>query len=196
VAIPLIQAGPITDVNPFVQNRRETYTVDVVRGARPGQPFAVTNAATGSPEFDKPVDYIGQKTFSGAGGYQAYANRFIHNVAIPGCEAGRMFVGQRKDPFAIPLGRVFDLVNLNPVGAPDAYPDDLASKNVTSLVLEVPIACLVKGSDPVIGAWTTASMRQGRLLDGSPRRATTRRACRVARGRRCRGSACPWSTRW
>jgi hypothetical protein len=32
----------------------------------------------------------------------------------------------------------------------------------------VPIACLIKGAEPVIGAYTTASLRQGRLLDGSP----------------------------
>jgi hypothetical protein len=34
--------------------------------------------------------------------------------------------------------------------------------------MEVPIACLTAGTDPVIGAYTTASLRQGRLLDGSP----------------------------
>jgi hypothetical protein len=34
--------------------------------------------------------------------------------------------------------------------------------------MEVPIACLTAGTETVIGAHTTASMRQGRLLDGSP----------------------------
>ena len=34
--------------------------------------------------------------------------------------------------------------------------------------MEVPINCLTAGTDPVIGAFTTASLRQGRLLNGSP----------------------------
>ncbi|MFZ4759806.1 MAG: DUF4331 domain-containing protein, partial [Burkholderiaceae bacterium] len=168
VAIPLIQAGPITAPNGATQNRREVYSVDVIRGARRGERQPVKHAGTGATQFEKPLDNIGPKTFSGTDGYAGYAWQFAHPVAIPGCQPGRMFVGQRKDPFAIPLGRVFDLVNLNPLGAPDAYPDDLATKNVTALVLEVPIACLTQGTDPVIGGWTTASMRQGRLLDGTP----------------------------
>ena len=46
--------------------------------------------------------------------------------------------------------------------------DDLVGvSNVTSLALEVPIACLTDG-DPVIGAWTTASLPQGSLEDPSP----------------------------
>lgn len=169
VPIPLVQAGPITDVTPAVQNRLETYRVEVVRGdRRGGQAQPLTKAAGGARDFEKPLDNIGTKTFSGAGGYEAYARRFVHEVSIPGCQPGRLFVGQRKDPFAIPVGRIFDLINLNPVGPTTGGPDDLADKNVTALVLEVPIACLTKGNDPVIGVWTTASIRQGRLVDGSP----------------------------
>ena len=41
----------------------------------------------------------------------------------------------------------------------DGNENVLADKNVTSLAVEVPIACLTNGSDPVIGAWTTASER-------------------------------------
>jgi hypothetical protein len=168
VSIPLIQAGPIDAINPAVQNRRETYQVDVVRGDRRGQRQPVTHASTGAAEFDKPVDFIGTKTFTSASAYAGYANAFIHPVAIPGCSPGRMFVGQRKDPFAIAVGPIFDLVNLNPLGPTSGARDDLADKNVTSLVLEVPISCLTAGTDPVIGAWTTASLRQGRLLNGNP----------------------------
>ncbi|MGH8030061.1 MAG: DUF4331 domain-containing protein, partial [Arenimonas sp.] len=32
----------------------------------------------------------------------------------------------------------------------------LAGKNITTIALEVPIACLTNGTDPVIGAWTVA----------------------------------------
>jgi hypothetical protein len=169
VAIPLVQAGAIDAINPAVQNRRETFTIDVVRGDRRGTRQPLTNASTGSAEFDKPLDHIGTKTFSGQGGYGAYAAKFVHTVAIPGCQPGRVFVGQRKDPFAIAVGPIFDLINLNPLGATTGGRDDLADKNVTAIVLEVPIACLTRGADPVIGAWTTASVRQARLVDGTPR---------------------------
>src|SRR5262249_4564837 len=91
---------------------------------------------------------------------------FVYSITIPGCATpGRVFVGQRKDGFVVNLGEIFDLVNLNPAGPRDGAPNTIADKNVTSIALEVPIRCLVKGSDPVIGAWTAASERQGRVLD-------------------------------
>ncbi len=46
--------------------------------------------------------------------------------------------------------------------------DSLADKNITSLVLELPASCLTKGSDPVIGAWTTASVRQSKIYNPTP----------------------------
>lgn len=171
VPIPLIHKGPISAVNDANLNLRETYTLDVVRGDRRGGTRArVTNAAGGGQEFDKPVDYIGDKTFGSQAGYEAYANRHVYNINIPGCAtAARMFVGQRKDPFQISVGRIFDLINLNPVGPEvNGNPDDLARKMVSTLALEVPIACLTNGTEPVIGGYTTASVRQGRLMNGAP----------------------------
>ena len=68
---------------------------------------------------------------------------------LPGCSDGRLFVGQRKDPFVVNLGETFDLVNVtNPLGPVDAEADDLADKNVTSLVLELPIACVEGSAGP------------------------------------------------
>ena len=88
-------------------------------------------------------------------------------------EPGRVFVGQRKEPFAVNLGAIFDLVNAPPrsvidaTAAPaDAVPSTIDDKNVTSLVLELPIACLTAGrASDVIGGWTTASLRQARVLN-------------------------------
>ena len=171
VKIPLINSGVISGVNPATLNVRETFTIDVVRGARRGgTKGSVTNAAGGAAEFDKPVDNIGDKVFGGATGYATYANQHIYNVAIPGCTVpGRVFVGQRKEPFYIAVGKAFDLFNLNPLGPEvGGNNNDLEAKNVSTLAMEVPIACLTAGSETVIGAYTTASLRQGRLLDGSP----------------------------
>ena len=86
----------------------------------------------------------------------------MRTIDIPGCaQTGRVFVGQRKDGFAVNLGEIFDLVNIaNPIGARDAEPNLLEDKNVTTIALEVPTACLTKnGSRPTIGAWTTAALR-------------------------------------
>ena len=170
VAIPLIQAGTIAAGNDGALNVKQTYTIDVVRGdRRGGDRRHVTNAAGGGTEFTKPVDFIGTKTFGSIAGYEAYAAQYLYSINIPGCgAAGKVFVGQRKDPFVVNLGRTFDLINLNPLAASGGT-DDLADKNVTSIALEVPIACLAKSGEPVIGGWTTASLRQVRLIDGAPK---------------------------
>ena len=171
VKIPLINSGTIAGVNPASLNVRETFTVDVVRGTRRGgSRSSITNAAGGGAVFDKPVDNIGDKVFGGATGYATYANQHIYNVTIPGCSApGKVFVGQRKEPFYIAVGKAFDLFNLNPLGAEvGGNNNDLEAKNVSTLAMEVPINCLTTGTEPVIGAFTTASLRQGGLLNGSP----------------------------
>ena len=170
VAIPLSQAGVVSGNNSPNLNVVENYTLTVVRGdRRTGTRSVVTNAADGNTAFEKPADNIGDKTFGGATGYATYANAHIYSINIPGCTAGpgRVFVGQRKDPFALALGQIFDLINLNPLGPTTGNVDNLATKNVTALELEVPTSCIV-GTDPIVGGWTTASMRQGRLLAASP----------------------------
>ena len=173
VKIPLINSDTIAGVNPASLNVRETFTVDLVRGGkRTGSRsnISITNSAGGGATFDKPVDNIGDKTFASTSGYATYAGQHIYNVAIPGCAVpGRVFVGQRKEPFFIAVGKAFDLFNLNPLGAESGgNNNDLEAKNVSTLAMELPISCLTNGTEPVIGAYTTASLRQGRLLDGSP----------------------------
>ena len=179
VAIPLIQAGAVANLNDANLNVNESFEVKVVRGERRkslGQ--AITKTAGGSPTFEKPVDNIGTKTIAD---YPAYAAKHIHNVTIPGSPAGKdqgkVFVGQRQEGFAVNLGPVFDLVN-----APAAFLLDPANKdaagnggkhviqrsNITTLAIEVHKDCLSAGAETVIGGWTTASVRQGRLINGNP----------------------------
>jgi hypothetical protein len=115
------------------------------------------------------VDNIGDKSFGGTSGYETYANQHVYDVVIPGCSNGRVFVGQRKEPSYIAVGKIFDLINLNPLGAEvNGNANNLEAKNVSSIAMELPISCLVPGSDPVIGAYTTASVRQARLLNPAP----------------------------
>ncbi len=173
VAIPLVQFGTgVSNLKDARLNLAETYTMTVVRGdRRTGTATLATNAVGGSSIFDKPVDNIGVKTIPD---YTAYAAKHIHSVNLPGCAfPAKMFVGQRKDPFAVNLGVIFDLVNA-PVAVItnsaliNAAPNIIDDANVTTLALEVHKSCLTAGSETVVGGWTTASLRQARLLNPTP----------------------------
>ncbi|MEL7296549.1 MAG: DUF4331 domain-containing protein [Pseudomonadota bacterium] len=171
VSIPVITSAP-GGIGPAVTDRAglnilESYSVEVIRGDRRNQGDVLTNAAGGvtPAQFAKPVDNVGEKSIPD---YPTYADAHIYDVNIPGCDDGRVFVGQRKDPFVVNLGEIFDLINTNPLGPSDGEQDDLADKNVTSLVLEVPVACLTRDGDPVIGGWTTASLPQAEIRNPSP----------------------------
>jgi hypothetical protein len=85
-----------------------------------------------------------------------------------------VFVGQRAEGFAVNLGQIFDLVNLdldaatpqaNPLGPQDQGANTIASASVTTLAIEVPASCLNDATDTKLGAWTTASLRQARVLN-------------------------------
>lgn len=174
VSVPLINIGGILAGDNSALNVRETFTVTQVKGPRRGDGLRqqLRQSNNGSPTFTKPVDNIGTKSLPD---YAAYANQYVYTVTVPGCAGtGRVFVGQRKDSFAVNLGETFDLVNIAApatefdAGAEDKGLDALAKKNVTTLALELPISCVTRGSEPVIGAWTSASLRQGRLLNPAP----------------------------
>jgi len=173
LSIPLIDLPPANGVPSL--NRVETYTANVVRGgSRTGTPMAISNAAGGGTSFTKPVDNIGNKSIPN---YAAYANQYIYSVNIPGCSTpANMFVGQRREGFLVNLGEVFDLVNFVPVAGSVTAPNAIAGKNITTIALEVPIACLTADGlpaattkNPVIGGWTVSSLRQARVQNPNPK---------------------------
>jgi hypothetical protein len=185
VAIPLKNKGPVSSTDTSNLNFNESYTLTVVRGDRRfGESTRIANPGGGF-EFGKPYDNVGTKTFSGQA-YRDYANSFINTVNLPNCNMpARVFVGQRREGFAVNLGPVFDLVNFIPVegdsapGAGDGggFPGGITQSNgnnitrfsnVTTLALEVHKSCLTGSGNGVIGGWTSASMRQGRLLNPVP----------------------------
>jgi hypothetical protein len=173
VSVPLTNIGPISESpqnRSQVLNVLESYTLAIVRGPV-GNPQSVTyasNTAGNTKRFDKPVDNIGEKSIPD---YPAYAAGFIWDFDFPGCgnAQGRVFVGQRKEPFAVNVGEIFDLVNIaNPLGPRDAEPNALEHKNITTFALEVPITCLTSGSNPIIGGWQTAALPRNRALTLNP----------------------------
>lgn len=181
VTIPLVNSAP-GGIGPGADdltgvNRRQTYEVTVQQEGRrsSGSPANATNTGNasgggaGGETFRKPIDFIGEKSFNGP--YEDYAQSHIYGIAIPGCNTdGRVFVGQRQEGFVINLGEVFDLINTDPLGPRDGESDVVADQNVTSIALELPTECLTAGDETVIGGWTTASLRQARVLDPTPTR--------------------------
>jgi hypothetical protein len=187
VAVPLKNVAPVSATDTSGLNFLESYTLTLVRGERRrGTAQPVAHAVSGATEFGKPYDFVGNKTFGSTAGYEQYARSFIHSIAMPGCtQQGRVFVGQRKEGFAVNLGRVFDLVNLVPIegdsapGAGDGrgFPGGITQSrdnntiddaNITSIALELPASCLTGSGNGVIGAWTSASLRQARILNPVP----------------------------
>tara|TARA_R110000772_G_scaffold127819_6_gene235362 strand:- start:64035 stop:65636 length:1602 start_codon:yes stop_codon:yes gene_type:complete len=174
--------GPVSADSAPGLSHFDTYSVDMVEGARRSSGESVTDARNGSAKFGKPFDYAGTKTFGGPGSYETYARSFVHRIDIPGCnQQGRVFVGQRYEAFKLALGEIFDLVNFVPVegdsapgagdggGFPGGITQDparnvLSRHNVTSIALEVHRECLA-GDEGIIGAWTTASLPQATILN-------------------------------
>jgi hypothetical protein len=94
---------------------------------------------------------------------------------LPG--GGKVFAGQREDPFFAALGRIFDTVNLTGAGLGNegGGVDDLAGYAVQSIVLQVPEAEVTadgkpvadeKAANAVVGVWASTE-RQTINPDGS-----------------------------
>ena len=178
IAIPLTQAGSVANVSDANLNVAETYSLNIVRGDRRKGTVSAITKTSGSASFEKPADYIGVKTMGSSTAYAAYAAAHIHKITIPGCpsgkDTGRVFVGQRQEGFAVNLGPIFDLVNATAAQITDPSlinafaANSIQDSNVTSMAIEIHKDCLASAGDSVIGGWTTASLRQARVLSGAP----------------------------
>ena len=215
VAVPLKNVGGVSAADNSALNFRESYQVTLVRGDRRRGNASPVTGANGGTVFGKPYDFVGTKTFGSVAGYKAYADSFIQTINVPGCNMpGRVFVGQRKEGFAVNLGRVFDLVNFVPVegdsapGAGDGggFPGGITQSrannqvdnaNVTTIALELHKSCLTGSGNGVIGGWTSAVAAPGApaesaadvLASGSGRRSVgaglaSRHAARQRAGHR------------
>jgi hypothetical protein len=180
IAVPYSAVGPLAAGHEDSRNLLETYKLQIVRGRRRDRTVEAVASTSGASTFGKPLDNVGTKTIPD---YASYARSFMYDINLPGCTPPRgthprVFVGQRKEGFSVNLGQIFDLLHFNTSGIGDVANilgpqyqgfDDLAGKNVTSIALEIPAACLIKDAQhPIIGAWTTASVRQARVINPDP----------------------------
>ncbi len=176
-----LSSGVITSTaGSGLQNANESYTVNLITGPRRTGTVAQIKNTANMGTFGKPLDAIGAKSIPN---YSAYAASFIQSFDMPGCTPtgvtagthGKIFVGQRREGFAVALGAVFDSVNVsagpNGAGIPDVIgahqqnTNDVGNKNVTSIAIEVPASCLANPTTKVFGSWTTASVRQARVIN-------------------------------
>lgn len=162
VAIPLSQIAPVTETDVRGLNVLQYYTVTVIQN-QTGVRTEALNPFGRSRFYMKPFDNIGSKTFPN---YARYADAHIGLLSYEGCGgSGKIFAGQRREGFSVALGELFDLINLNPIGPRNGERNDLFDKNITSIAFEVPISCLARSGEPVIGIWSNAHTSTSGDLD-------------------------------
>jgi hypothetical protein len=176
----LYNTGPITHENGSVGeshgryslswNRRQMYTVTKVEK---GKSTVLRNR--GGVDFSCPPCNVGVRSTPN---YGALAEAAIYELP----DGMKVFAGQRADGFFVDLGSIFDLGDLRPISADQAFPphtntkgvNALADTNVHSIALQIPVEQLTsngkKPSGPddshaVIGVWTTASRQKARMFD-------------------------------
>jgi hypothetical protein len=120
---------------------------------------------------------VGPKTIAPA----VYAG--ISAGAVKSLErGGRVFAGQRDDPFFVDLGAAFDAINLRMgTGNAGAGKDDLAGLNTHAIVLQVPEREVTRDHQPVsgpaaanavVGVWSSTDRRSVSVRRGKARRGT------------------------
>ena len=151
------------------QNLKTTYTME--RSIDGGATFQVivSNGVVPPPN-------IGARSIMGGAGLGASSYASLMASAVTTATTGeKVFAGPVDDPFFVDLGGIFDLGDApRQMGIPK---DGVACKNVSTIVIQVPISTLQKDGlavsmaanilDPnfVIGVWASASRQQLRTLN-------------------------------
>jgi hypothetical protein len=165
VALP-----PVKSLNDRNLNVRQTYTV-TRETYRNGKLRSAKVVARNQPAV--PSD-IGPKTMPD---YGALAQQGIRSLK----GGGKVFVGQRDDPFFVDLGQTFDSINFRPgvgTGNQGGGKDDLAGYNTNSIVLQVPEGDVTRdgksvagadSSNAVVGVWSSTERRKLQVTDANGR---------------------------
>jgi hypothetical protein len=116
---------------------------------------------------------VGPKTIPN---YDAVANQAITDLP----SGGRVFTGQRDDPFFVDLGATFDAINIDKpgrdgigLGNQGGGKDDLAGYGVHSIVLQVPERDVTKNGEQVnseqdknavVGVWASTERKRVQVV--------------------------------
>jgi hypothetical protein len=162
----LYNTGPITSLSDPSWNKRQLYSVSVVR--RGGGGILGTDLAC-------PPCNIGPRSTPS---YETLAAAAVHHLA----GGISVFAGQRNDGFFVDLGAIFDLGDIRELNMAHLIPlatassiDSLKELNIHTIAIKVPIRMLTRdGSTPtdasaakaVLGIWGGASRRKVQVRDG------------------------------
>jgi hypothetical protein len=162
----LYNTGPIHSLTDPNWNKRQLYSVSVIRGG--------VSKSLGKDLASPPCN-IGPRSTPD---YDSLAAAAVHH--LPSGET--VFAGQRADGFFVDLGSVFDLAALRPFQNLHVIPlpaapgvDPLKDLNIHTIAIKVPISTLTRdGSTPtnvadaraVLGIWGGASRRKVQIRDG------------------------------
>jgi hypothetical protein len=138
--------------------QRQTY--DIVRETHRGGKTKERRIARNLPVAPS---YAGPKTFPNYGQVAGEAVRSVRG-------GGKVFAGQRDDPFFVDLGAVFDAANIRELtGNKGSGKDDLSGMSTHSVVLQVPEHKVTrngkavssdKAGNAVVGVWSTTERRR------------------------------------
>jgi hypothetical protein len=164
----LYNTGPIGSLTDPNWNKRQLYSVSVVRSNGPGKVLAKDLAC--------PPCNIGPRSTPN---YDSLAAAAVND--LPSGET--VFAGQRNDGFFVDLGAIFDLGDIRELNSLHLIPtptgtsvDPLKTLNIHAIALKVPISMLTRDgstpSDPagakaVLGIWGGASRRKVQVRDGA-----------------------------
>src|SRR3954471_3219375 len=153
---------PVRSLNDANLNVRQGYTITRETYGRKGKLRSEKVLGRNLPAVPS---NIGPKTMPD---YNALAQQGIRTLG----GGGKVFVGQRDDPFFVDLGQTFDSINFRPnvgTGNQGGGKDDLAGYNTNSIVLQVPEAKVTrdrravadaKAANAVVGVWSSTERRR------------------------------------
>jgi hypothetical protein len=107
---------------------------------------------------------IGPKTFPD------YENDFVPGAISELPDGGKIFAGQREEPFFVDLGAAFDAINVRVgTGNQGQGKDDFSGYNISSIVMQLPEEQVTKdgeavenmdAANAVVGVWSTTDRRR------------------------------------
>ena len=113
---------------------------------------------------------IGPKTFPN---YDNFVDASIRHLS----GGGKIFIGQRDDPFYVDLGATFDAINVREgTGNQGEGKDDFSGLSTSAVVIQLPEQKVTKNGKPVagldaknavVGVWSTTDRRRLQVTDAS-----------------------------
>jgi Domain of unknown function (DUF4331) len=165
----LYNVGPINTLSDTTWNRPQTYSVTLVHFKKDGkvEEHGKNGPVVLADNVPTPPDNIGPRSTPN---YNALAASAITNLS----GGGKVFAGQRDDPFYVDLGSIFDLAGLRPFNPFHLIPlaaapgrDALKNYNTHSIVLQVPISQVLDSgpkANSSIGIYASASRAERTIL--------------------------------